>query len=61
VPDIIACYKGIFLAIECKAGKNTTTALQKHNLDLIRKANGLAFVVNEGNIEELLTQLKEVI
>ena len=59
VPDIIACYNGRFLAIECKAGKNTVTALQKYNLDLIKQAKGLAIVVNEGNIEELLTLLKE--
>jgi hypothetical protein len=61
IPDIIACYNGLFIAIECKSGKNTTTALQKHNLDLIKKANGLAIVVNEGNIEELLAQLKEIL
>jgi Holliday junction resolvase len=59
VPDIIACLKSRFIAIECKAGKNTPTALQKHNLDLIKGAGGLAFVVNEGNIEELLTLIKE--
>ena len=61
VPDIIACYNGLFIAIECKAGKNTLTALQKYNMDLIRQANGLAIVVNEGNIEELLAQLKEIL
>lgn len=61
VPDIIACYKGLFIAIECKAGKNTLTALQKYNMDLITQANGLAIVINEGNIEELLAQLKEIV
>ena len=28
IPDIIACYRGMFVAIECKAGKGKTTALQ---------------------------------
>jgi Holliday junction resolvase len=28
VPDIIACYQGRFIAIECKFGKNRLTALQ---------------------------------
>jgi hypothetical protein len=58
IPDIIACYEGRFLAIECKAGKNTTTALQEREIDAIRKAKGLAFVINENNmneLEELLT------
>jgi Holliday junction resolvase len=58
IPDIIACYKGMFVAIECKAGKNTTTALQEREIDAIRRAKGLAFVINENNmneLEELLT------
>lgn len=50
VPDIIACYKGRFIAIECKAGKNTTTELQKKEIAKIQKAQGSAIVVNEGNI-----------
>ncbi len=36
VPDIVACYKGRFLGIECKAGKGKPTALQERNLDAIR-------------------------
>ena len=35
IPDIIACYKGRFIAIECKAGKGQVTALQKYNIDQI--------------------------
>jgi Holliday junction resolvase len=61
VPDIIACYKGRFVAIECKAGKGKLTELQKYNIEQIQATEGLAIVVNESNIEELLTQLKEVI
>jgi hypothetical protein len=58
IPDIIACSNGRFIAFECKAGKNTTTALQERELNKIRLAKGLAFVINEDNmhnIEELLT------
>ena len=57
VPDIVGCYKGKFFGIECKAGKNTTTALQEKNLSDIALAGGIAAVVNELNmkdIEELL-------
>ena len=32
IPDIIACYKGRFIAIECKAGKGQVTALQNTTL-----------------------------
>ena len=49
VPDIVACCNGKFLAIECKAGKNTTTALQNKNISDIRRNGGYAIVVNEIN------------
>jgi Holliday junction resolvase len=60
VPDIIACYKGKFIAIECKAGKNTPTLLQLRNIENIKRNNGLAIVVNEDNIESLLALVKEI-
>ena len=53
IPDIIACYNGLFLAIECKAGKGKTTALQERELNAIRTAKGLAFVINEDNMNNL--------
>lgn len=60
VPDIIACYKGRFIGIECKAGKGQPTMLQLHNIEQIKRNNGLAIVINEGNIEALLTLVKEI-
>jgi Holliday junction resolvase len=53
VPDLICCYNGLFLAIECKAGKGKTTALQERELNAIRTAKGLAFVINEDNMNNL--------
>jgi Holliday junction resolvase len=53
VPDIIACFNGRFIAIETKAGKGTTTALQERELDLIRKSGGVAMVINEDGLTEL--------
>jgi len=53
VPDIIGCYKGYFFAIECKAGSNTTTALQDRELEKIRKAGGVAIIINEENIKHV--------
>lgn len=47
IPDIIGCYRGMFFAIECKAGKNTTTALQDKELKDIQIAHGASWVVNE--------------
>jgi len=61
VPDIICCIRGYFLAIECKAGTNKPTALQLREIEQIQKAKGVAFVVNENNIDELHTTLKEIL
>ena len=53
VPDFLCCVNGRFVAIEAKAGKGTTTALQEKNLTNVRESGGLAMVVNETNIEDL--------
>jgi pantoate kinase len=53
VPDFLACYQGNFVAIEAKAGKGKTTALQDSHLAKIRAAGGEAVVINEDNIDEL--------
>ena len=54
VPDIVGCYRGCFFAIECKAGDNKTTALQERELKQIRDAGGMACVINENNLDELI-------
>ncbi len=53
IPDIIVCAYGQFLAIECKAGNNDPTALQKRELRAVEQAHGLSCVLNEGNVEVL--------
>ena len=57
IPDFVCCYKGKFIAIECKAGKGKTTALQDRELDRIQKSGGVAIVV----VDDLLSQLIELI
>jgi len=59
IPDIVGCYKGVFFAVECKAGRGTTTALQEKELRKIREAGGTAFVINETNTEELSQWLRD--
>ena len=53
VPDIVVCFNGHFIGIECKAGNNTTTALQKRELMNIEFSGGIPMVVNETNIEDV--------
>ena len=59
IPDIIGCMDGHFIAIECKAGKGTTTALQDRELNLILNAGGTVFIAREHNIPDLELLLKE--
>lgn len=60
VPDIVVCFNGRFIGIECKAGNNTTTALQDRELDKIDAAGGLTLVINETNIEHLIRTLDAI-
>ena len=53
VPDIVVCYQGLFMGIECKAGSNKPTAIQEKNLQQIRDNKGVAMVVNEDNLVAL--------
>lgn len=57
VPDIIACYKGRFIAIECKdkGKKKNVTELQLVHINKIIDAGGKAIVVDcVEDVEELL-------
>ena len=58
VPDIVACYRGRFLGIECKADKGTTTALQEKNLREITACGGIAIVVNEHTVQDFAELMK---
>lgn len=60
VPDIVGCYRGLFFAIECKAGSNKPTALQEAEMRKIREANGITLVVNEDNIEDVVILLRDI-
>ena len=53
VPDIVGCFQGKFFGIECKAGSNKPTALQRKNLTDIELAGGIAIVVNEKNMNDV--------
>ena len=59
VPDIIACYRGFFLAIECKAGKNKPTALQEREMGKVNAAGGMAMLINEANVHVVRVTLEE--
>jgi len=47
VPDILACYKGLFIGLEVKRPEkvDNVSALQRYNLDAITKSGGKSYVV----------------
>jgi len=61
IPDIVVCHLGRFIAIECKAGSNVTTALQEAELKKIEDAGGYALVINEANLETVKMTLATLI
>ena len=60
VPDIVACYKSKFIAIECKANGNKPTPLQTKNLNEINSCLGIALVIDENNLEDVTSRLLEL-
>lgn len=58
VPDLLVCYRGSFLGIEVKTDDGSLTRRQAHELELIGKAGGRAFVVQgDDQVAEILTWL----
>ena len=59
LPDIIACYKGRFVAFEVKTEKGKLTTLQEITLKRINAAGGIAHMVTSLNaVKEILQTLQ---
>ena len=41
IPDVLVCYKGLFIAFELKSADGTLTGGQRKNLRHIQKAGGI--------------------
>ena len=60
VPDILACYKGKFIAIEVKTptSRSNTTKLQDYNLALVIKAGGYSSIaVDYSDIDHIIEEI----
>jgi hypothetical protein len=53
VPDFVGCANKRFFSIETKFGGNQPTLHQSQELAAIKVAGGLAFVIDETNVEGL--------
>lgn len=60
IPDVIICYRGRFIGVECKAGNNKPTPLQLRELAAIEAAGGTSLVVNETNLSDLKSVLEKL-
>lgn len=57
-PDILGCVNGYFVALELKRSKGKPTLLQKHKLEMIKHAHGIAIVLSPENWDDVYTGLK---
>lgn len=58
ISDFNALRNGVFLAIETKFGNNKPTPMQVGFLDSIAAESGMAFMVNEKNLDALAVWLE---
>lgn len=62
VPDLLVCCNGYFLGVELKAEKGKPSDLQLWNIEKIREAGGIAFVLYPSGFEmfkNIIKQLKQ--
>lgn len=59
--DVVACYRGKFIAIECKAtDKDKPTSLQRLYAQGVHNADGLVLLVHAGNTDNVRRVLEHV-
>jgi len=58
VPDILACYKGVFIGIEVKGPNGGASALQIANIQEIISVGGKAIVAK--TVKEVIILLEEI-
>jgi penicillin-binding protein-related factor A (putative recombinase) len=52
--DFICCYRGVYIALECKAtAQDKPTRLQELFMKQVNAAGGRTFVIHAGNVSEL--------
>ena len=59
IPDILMCYKGVFVGLELKVRYNGASELQKAKVEMIRNAGGVGAIVWDSlePIKDILTSI----
>lgn len=57
IPDLICCINGIYFEVELKASTGKPTELQKYNIKLTNRSNGIGMILYPEGFE----QFKEVV
>jgi Holliday junction resolvase len=58
IPDILACYRGVFIAIEVKTATGRPTDHQVRELHSIRRAGGVSLIARGwDDVERVLDQI----
>ena len=58
IPDIICCYKGRFIGLECKLPGGRLTELQKRAIEKINRAGGIACrVESEEDVKRVIERV----
>jgi len=52
IPDILACVKGCFVAIEVKSESGRPSPLQVRNIEMIQESGGIATVLYPKDFED---------
>ena len=60
VPDLLVCCNGRFLGVEVKAENGKLSELQKHNLEQIRKAGGIALTAKPSDFEDFKQAIRDL-
>ena len=47
IPDILVCYRGIYIGLELKVGRNKPSPLQLAKIDVIRQNGGIGAITWE--------------
>ena len=61
VPDLIVCYKGLFIGIELKAPNGKPSELQLYNLREIEKSGGISYLLYPKDFEKFKKDVESLL